>query len=279
MAIKFHNGIKEINKSEKPIEKAWQLSFDHLQLDNKVKKLIEILGDHENLLINYNPYHNHYHIAEVIWGSAFLAKQEKFQDKYFESMVILLLAATFHDAEHVGRGNRFPFELEKESAKFFKNWWKNNSLFVENIIKLSPTHIENAVTDLILGTDFNEGHSKVARDYQLNKDLEVYGLKMFRLKEILNESDLLMNCLPYSGFNKTGLILKESTRNPSDEQKWLLLFGFLKEAQNIFISDAAKELKIDVTVKKFTNFLHANKERMKDGLKLQQEIEEKFKTF
>jgi len=282
MAIRFYDGIKEINAAERPIQKAWQLAVFHLEIDkiNKnIEKIIEILGDHENLLINSNPYHNHYHLAEVIWGSAFLAKQEEIKEKYFESMIILLLAATFHDAEHLGRANRNPFELEKRAANFFRDWWKNNSLFVENIIDLQTTIVENLVIELILCTDFNEGQPQVTREYSVKKDIETNGLKLFRLKKILNEADILMSCLPHFGFIKTSLILKESLRNPPDEHKWLLLLGFIKDVQAFFISDAAKKLRIDLIIEDFINFLHANRSLMKDGLKLQEKIEEIFQQF
>jgi hypothetical protein len=279
MATKFYSGIKAIQESEKPIGKAWELSFLHLELDPKLKKLMEILADHENLLISYNPYHNHYHLAEVVWGSAFLAKKENFEEKYFDSMVVLLLAATFHDADHPGRLNKHAFEIEKKSANFFKSWWKNNSLFVENILSLTPINIEQAVTDLILFTDFSEGQPKVNLDYVQRKDNDSYGLKMSKLKKILNEADLLMNFLPHSAFEKTSKILRESSRNVTDEEKCLLLLGFLQEAPVIFTSDAAKELKIDVLIKKFATYLNASKSEMSNAQKLQEEIEAKFKQI
>lgn len=279
MATKFYSGIKAIHASEKPIATAWELSFIHLELDSKLKKLIEILSDHENLLISYNHYHNHYHLAEVIWGSAFLAKKENFQEKYFDSMVIMLLAATFHDADHPGRLNRYAFEVEQKSVKFFRNWWKNNSLFVENILSITPTNIEQAVTDLILFTDFSEGQPKVNLDYIQRKDNESFGLKMNKLKKILNEADILLNFLPQFAFNKTSLILKESSRSVTEEDKWLLLLSFLQDAPTTFTSDASKELKIDAIVKKFYTYLNASKGMMQDSAKLQEEIETKFKSI
>ncbi len=280
MGTKFHSGIKAIHEAEKPISKAWELSLDHLELDDKVKKLMEILSDHENLFINYNYYHNHIHFAEVIWASAFLAKKENFEDKYFESMVILLISATFHDAGHPGRANRAPFETEKISAEFFRNWWKNNSLFVENILPMNPSQIEQAVNELILFTDFTQGQAKVITDYFIRRDNENYGLKMAKLKKILIEADVLMNCLPQSSFHKTGLILKESVRNIADDKKWLLILEFLKEnAPHLFTSDACKELKIDALVRKFTNYLENNREKMAMGSNLQEDINARFKTF
>lgn len=279
MATKFFSGINAIHEAEKPIAKAWELSFTHLELDNKLKKLMEILADHENLLISYNPYHNHYHLAEVVWASAFLAKKENFQEKYFDSMVVLLLAATFHDADHPGRVNKLAFETEHKSASFFRNWWKNNSLFVENIVALTPTHIEQVVTDLILCTDFSEGQPKVNLEYSQRKDGESFGLKICKLKKILNEADLLMNFLPHSAFKKTNLILRECSRNIEEEQKWMLLLDFLQEGSITFTSDASKDLKIDAIIKKFATYLNASKSVMKNSEKLQEELEAKFKQF
>lgn len=176
---KFHSGVLAIRESKKPISKAWQLSFDLLNLDNKLLKVMEILGEHENLFITPNPYHNHYHLSEVIWTAAYLADKEieKDSEKYFESMVVLLFAATFHDAGHLGRSNKTPFELETLSVEFFKNWWKNNSLFVENIVSLSPIQFEHLVCELILFTEFLEGQTKVTKDYIERKDAEALELK------------------------------------------------------------------------------------------------------
>ena len=84
-----------------------------------------------------------------------------------DTMVILLMAATFHDADHPGRTNKIPFELEERSMNFFKNWWKNNSLFVENIMNLTPIQVEQSVVELILFTDFIKG-----KDTQLEKAVE-----------------------------------------------------------------------------------------------------------
>ena len=231
MAAIFHNGIKEINQSEKPIATAWRLSYKHLGLEPKVKKLMEILSDHENLFINYNPYHNHYHLAEVIWGCAFLIKREGITEKYSDTMIILLLAATFHNADHQGRTNKYSFENEERASIFFKSWWKNNSLFVENIVSVTPVYTEQAITELILFTDLTSGNPKVLIDYEKRRDAETFGLKLCRLKKILNEANFLIHCLPHYGFNKTELILKESSKNLPSEKIWLLLLDFYKQFQ------------------------------------------------
>ncbi len=277
---KFHSGVLAIRESKKPISKAWDLSFELLKLDSKLLKVMEILGDHENLFITKNAYHNHYHLAEVIWTAAYLADKEisKNEEKYFESMVVLLFAATFHDAGHLGRSNKTPFELETLSVEFFKNWWKNNSLFVENIVSLSPIQFEHLVCELILFTEFLEGQNKVNKDYLDKKDAEAFGVKINRLKKILNEADFLFNCSPHYAFEKTALIMKEAVRSADDEKKWMLIVGMLQEMQsNVFISDASKEVKVESTIKKFLAFLLENKDEMKDGEYLQSILVEKFK--
>ncbi len=278
--MKFYNGIEEILEAKKPIAKAWELSFKLLNLDNKLLKVMEILESHENLFINRkNAYHNHYHLAEVTWATAYLAKHEEFSDKYFETMVILLIAATFHDADHPGRTNRIPFELEEKSMLFFKSWWKNNSLFVENIMSLTPIQIEQSVVELILFTDFIKGQEKVNQDYNFRKDAEYFGLKLVRMKKILNEADFLLNCLPLHGFNKTELILKESVRNFTEEKKWNILLEMLKEdGLESFTSDASKKLKIENLIKKYITFLTENKHLMNDSQKLKEITKEKFKN-
>lgn len=280
MNIKFSNGIEQILSAKKPIAKSWELSFKLLELDNKLLKVMEILENHENLFINRkNPYHNHYHLAEVTWATAYLAKNENFSEKYFDTMVILLMAATFHDADHPGRTNKIPFELEERSMNFFKNWWKNNSLFVENIMNLTPIQVEQSVVELILFTDFIKGKDKVQQDYQNKKDVEYFGLKLTRMKKILNEADLLMHCLPLYGFNKTDLILQESVRLVPEEVKWNLFINMLEnEGLKCFNSDAAKKLKIESLIKKSLCFLNENKNLINQTEKLQILLNEKFKN-
>lgn len=280
MTNNFHDGVLQINASTKPISKAWELACNHLKMKKTLNKLIEVLADHENLFINRNAYHNHYHFAEVVWASSFLAKNEFPLTRLFDHSLILLLAATFHDAEHPGRANKEPFELEKASAYFFKQWWKNNSLFVENILTMQPNDIEQAVTELILFTDFSHGQQKVWNDYLNRKDQESLDLKMSRLKKLLTEADILMSCLPYYGYHKTGLIIKEAGRHVTQEEQWNLLLGFLQDyGLKTFTSDAAKSLNVDKVVIQFTEFLQKHKNDFTQGIKLQEEIEAIFPAF
>lgn len=246
MTITFNKGLEIIYNSEKPISTAWKLSYDLLLLEDKLLKLIDIISEHENLFINHNQFHNHFHLAEVVWASAFLAKHESINFNYFDSMVILLLSATFHDADHKGKSNKVPFEQEKISLTFFMEWWRNNSLFVENILDCSHDEIEKSISFLILNTDFEEGHLAVNTLYQNQCDDVVNGIHLYKLAKILNEADMLLNVLPHTGYTKINLILSEAGRTLPEETKWRYFLSFIEDAnETFFSSNACIKLKLN----------------------------------
>lgn len=260
MSISFQSNLQKIRHSEKPINTAWMLAYDFLLLEEKTLKLIQILADHENLFINYNPYHDHFHTAEVILASAYLIKNEGLFHKNYDSTIILLLAATFHDADHKGKSNKYPYEQEKISCFFFMEWWRNNSLFVENILNISHDEIEKSINYLILNTDFEEGHSIVNKNYTDKKYEIVNDVELHRLAKILVEADLLLNVLPHTGFTKINLILKEAGKSLPDEIKWQYFKSFVEESSALFSSDACVKIKLDVQTKKLSTLLLENME-------------------
>jgi hypothetical protein len=263
----LYNGIDQINASQKPIAQAWQLATQYLGINKKMEKIIEILGNHENLFISKNPYHNHYHLAEVIWLSALLVKEEVPEKSLYNHAVIILLAATFHDAEHPGRNNKEPFEIEQESALFFKKWWKNNSLFVENIVDMNPIDMEQAISELILFTEFTDGAKKVKEDYIKRRNREVYTLEYFMgLKKVLTEADILLNFLPLTAYKKCNLLLDEVAKSKSEKEKWQLILETVKSgAQTEFTSDSSDYLDLQHQMLKFTTFLEENSIHFTDG--------------
>lgn len=273
----LYDGIEKINAVKKPISKAWELSTKYLGIDKESKKITEVLGDHENLFITKNAYHNHYHLAEVIFTTAVLLKAEVSQNFIFNHAIMILFAATFHDAEHPGRTNKDPFEAEKVSAYFFKQWWKNNSLFVENIVPMSPLDMEGAINELILFTEFNEGSKKVKEDYIKRKNKTAFTLEHFMsLKKILNEADLLLNFLPLTAYKKCNLILQEANKEISEREKWMFILNMItNDTKKEFTSEAIDLLDIDHEINKFKLYLEENKEIFGDGT-LQNKIQRKF---
>lgn len=273
----FYSGIEQINSSNKPISKAWQIATEYLGYREKLAKVTEIIGNHENLFINKNPYHNHYHLAETIWVSAVMVKEEIPESKLYNHAVMILLAATFHDVEHPGRTNKDPFETEQVSAKFFKEWWNNNSLFVENLVDMTQMDMEQAITELILFTEFNDGVKKVKEDYIKRKGREYYSLNNFNeLKKVLTEADLLLSYMPLTAYQKCNLILKESNKEISEKEKWLLILNMIKgNAEKDFTSEASNYLDLVHEMNKFVEFLEENMEHFTDG-KLQGMIQRNF---
>lgn len=273
----LYSGIEQINATNKPITKSWELATEYLGISGKLAKVTEILGSHENLFINKNPYHNHYHLAEVTWLSAVMIKEEVPEKALYSHAVMLLLAATFHDTEHLGRTNKEPFELEQVSSNFFKQWWKNNSLFVENLVEMSPLDMEQAISELILFTEFTSGAKKVKDDYLNRRGREVYTLEHFmRLKKILTEADLLLNFLPLTAYKKCNLILAEANKELSERDKWNFICQMVKnEAPKEFTSDACDFLDINNQFEKFVKFLEENTEHYTDG-KLNSMVQRNF---
>lgn len=281
MLNQLYKGIQDINHSSKPISKAWEISFAYLKMPNNYKKIIEIIANHENIFINKNHYHNQYHFAEVIWVSAFLAKNEFIYSYLQQHALILLLAATFHDTEHPGRGNKEPFELEKISAYFFKQWWNNNSLFVENLMETAENDIIQVINEMILFTDFEKGHIKVVQDYRNKPNYEMFNFKINKLKQILIEADIFLISMPGFAFDRTKMLLKENNQNIEEKHIWDLLLNFNKDyTKNIMISNASQSLGIQEELKNFIQILEKNKNIFTEGKKLEEKIHKKLKiTF
>jgi len=278
MSLSFSEGVKELYKVKKPISLAWRLSVQLTGIDPKIEKIISLIEEHENLFVTRHKYHNQYHLAEVIWASAWLGYKE-FKDVLSESnyqnhIVALLLASNFHDVEHPGRGSKYAYEVEQKAAKFFQQWWRNNSLFLENLFKINANEIEKVIEEMILKTDLLEGIQVVNNEYQNNPHLEKHGYKVNKLKKLLNEADTLMNILPQHAFEKISLWVDEAGHKKNDVEKWQIIIMMLDGLGKNYSSDAAKKfnlvslfdefskdinnhiLKRNINTKEFQNFLN-----------------------
>jgi len=257
MNINFIDGINKIKIEKKPISFAWRMSVDLLGIDKKIEKVIALIEDHENLFVTRHKYHNQYHLAEVIWCSAWLGmnefKNSLTEKSYQNHMLVLFLAANFHDAEHPGRGSKIPYELEKKSAKFFQQWWRNNSLFLENLFNFDACDVEQIVEEMIMNTDFLEGINNANQDHANFKNFEKFGYKVNKLKKILNESDSLLNLLPHFAFNKISLWLEEVGHKKNDVEKWEIINLMLRELGDGYSSDAASSLNLPHLFNEFKN--------------------------
>lgn len=261
MLKQYVEEIELLLKEDKPIKKAWELSLKNLDfpIDKGVNKFLEILSDHENLFFSRNPYHNQYHLAQTVYSVGYLAKQENI--KLNPDAFLLLMAATFHDADHLGRTNKVELELEKRSAYFFVQWWKNNSLFLDCFLNKKDINFDqcmDVISDLILATNFNT-LSSVVRSYNNHKDFEYKTLPIYKLKQLLIEADSMMMVLPYYSLDKSRKILKETNLNLNDYQLWNFIQNFLNDfGKKTFCSDASKKLELPKLIIELEHYIKNN---------------------
>lgn len=256
---KTHPGVSPVIAASKHLHPTRR----HQAFDSFVR----LVAEYENLFITEHAYHNTTHLAETIWVAANLAREEFSQEDLYGHLVILLMAAVFSNAGHPGgrsKTNQIPFETERQSVGFFKKWWDNNALFVQNMLDLDPVVMENAVTDMILYTDFHQGHDRVLKEYgnPKHRDHLYHGLKISRLKQLLNESDLLMLCMPHYSKAKIHALVVESGVKLSPQEEFQMAQGFIGGlAQGFFISNAARKLGIDAVIASFGGYMKSLNEQ------------------
>lgn len=255
MDNEFFEKINLINASSNPLKISWALSLDFLNIKNSLSTEFQnaLFSSIEDLH-NGNGYHDHYHLAHVIFSCAYLLKYELDNHKEIKKNAFpLLFAALFHDAGHPGRSNRHPYELENLSIEFFDNYTKQH-----NLEKLWAIEVENSpslpqwdvvvdmVKRLIKATEFVEETKQINEDYITNADFALYtdsDLKINRLKIILIEGDILLSSLAETGPNQTRKIALEHGKELSAEQMtedWIKFINFIKDSH--YNSKASKTL-------------------------------------
>jgi hypothetical protein len=264
----FYDSLEEINESKNPIKVAWDLSIKHLDLSDILSNnFTQSLFKNIHCLDTKNSYHNHYHLAHVILGSAYLLKAENSSLEFRKQNGIpLLLASLFHDADHPGGGNKFPYQLEKKAVRFFIKYFEDNELInawnneVSVIKKVLPNwdELKDLLNDLILGTEFKEEPIKIYDSYK-NK----LGRELTILKTILIESDILLSSLSKTGLLQTDKILTENNLNLDKNTAWM---GFLNNIKNTYYqSNAAKKFKILEQIENTLNYLNENNGKCKNN--------------
>ena len=248
----FYNNITRINSSLMPIRTAWELSLESLGIGSLIsERFTSALLSNISTLDNNNPYHDHYHLAHVLYGATYLLKNEGLSLVDIElNAVPLLLAALFHDGLHPGRSNQYPYELENLSLCVFKEYgekenlrqiWDNNSLSA----KLPWQEVVDAVGQLIPATEFIHEPKQVAEDYRNQIPSSDNGIKIFTLKMLLIESDILLSCLPLTGYQQTAKILTENHKPMAHQDILNNWKGFLPIAlKHHYVSQASCRLGI-----------------------------------
>lgn len=251
----FFEKINLINNSINPLKISWALSLDILNIKNSLSKEFQhaLFSSIEDLH-NGNSYHDHYHLAHVVFCCAYLLKHELESHREIKKNAFpLLFAAIFHDAGHLGRSNNYPYELENLSIDFFEDYTKKHNLGnlwaleVENSPSLPEWSVlSDMVKRLIQSTEFVAEVKKVNEDYSNNPDFNLYSdsdLKINRLKAILTEGDILLSSLEDTGPEQTRKIAIEHGHNLSKTQiydNWINFINLIKDSH--YNSKAAQVL-------------------------------------
>lgn len=251
----FFEKINLINSSRNPLKISWALSLDLLNIKNVLSpKFQNALFSSIDDLHNGNGYHDHYHLSHVIFCSAYLLKHELDSHQEIKKNAFpLLFAALFHDAGHLGRSNKYPYELEDLSIDFFDKYSKDNSLEILWNLELEHTSslpqwyiVVDIVKKLIKSTEFAQEAKKVNDDYINNPDFIQYNdpdLKINRLRVILIEADILLSSLAETGPNQTRKIGIEHGKELSKEEineNWINFVKIIKDSH--YNSKAAQSL-------------------------------------
>lgn len=260
----FFVAIDKINNSFTPIQTAWHISCKYLQIEHLISdKFSTALFKNIDQLNNLNSYHDQFHLAEVLYISAYLLKHEfKTQKEIEQHSLPLMISSLFHDAKHLGRSNQTPYELELQSIAFFKNYFHQNQLnllwdqqpYVVNQFIVNSQQLNDIVTDLITATEFKVESNKTSKAYleQKNKHFDVdSSISINRLKLLLIESDILLSVLPKTGLIQTKKILTEnkvSFNIPFLIHSWA---KFLEHVQTThYLSDGANYLNVAINLEK-----------------------------
>jgi hypothetical protein len=259
----FYQQIEMLEKNDAPIAVAWDLAFEIVEMDRHCgKKFIKELNKYANEMESNNPYHNHVHLAQVILICAYLLKEEFVSvPERHRHFFPLMISANFHDIGHPGRPNKFVFELEYESVKLMNTFiheHKLDSIWNEH----ARTHQEkwhwpkwselNAmIKELILSTEFRAQSDKVIDAYLNHRDAlwsQDNPIQINRLKMLLREGDILLSCLPKTGWNQSIKMMLEGGHTCENVKTLAGWKGFLEIMGNHYQSEASSNLGINVQI-------------------------------
>lgn len=141
----------------------------------------------EALLAQEPRYHNQWHTADVLSGSAALLKAERQRSGQVVDTweKALILSAVSHDFMHPGGVNKHPFEIEQRSLTYVRNLWLGGGLSEQETERIKQ---------LILHTDVStvpDNHRRInGRVFEFDLDWTTV---------LMNEADIAASCSPEFG--------------------------------------------------------------------------------
>lgn len=236
---------------QNPVVQAWNNACKMTEIDESSP--IYLLGEHLASLPWFNevknPYHNGVHTAQVIHSGVFLLNLEKENDSFkdvnwLKITPYFIIALMFHDYKHLGRKNKFPFEMEQIAVdelsiylslnENFYNFWSER---LEFDIEQKISEIIELVKSLILATEVSES-TPYHREEYLKKGKDVDILSSLHL--LMSEADLLPSVLPVLG-KRNAVGLAAELELPMIAQNTGRI-GFLKSVK--YVSFASEKIEI-----------------------------------
>lgn len=200
----WFKNIELIKESDSPLELTLTIIFRCLGRETWLKDpLIQTLIQSPEFKSS-NIYQNEKRTCEVIYSCFTLLKNEIFKG-FEQHLIILIMAALFHNFKHSGHMNRHPFENEKIAIEQMYEFAKNN-----NIMKLWDRHpwmnLKNmsswvnstdAIEELIFCSDFSDVKNIEKNYFSASEDLwrSDLPIQINKLKQIYIEALLLPNVL------------------------------------------------------------------------------------
>ncbi len=173
------------------------------------------------------PYHNRLHTADTLVSLTFLLQAQRVHEGQVATTLqqreaLMLLAMLGHDAEHPGTRNRYPFELERRSARRVLRAMRSQAL---------SQSAQAEVEALILATEPTTLRQSASRA------LSACRLSQFVCRAaLIREADILSSALPVLAPSLTRALAKEWGRLDAAMGRRLLA----PQAREKFLRDLAR---------------------------------------
>lgn len=258
---KLEKELEFFENLKNPVQVAWHkiLSENNINAESFWHEFGAICAAHPWFKDVDNPYHNAVHTAQVMWSGNILASEVGIEDKN-KWLPKFILALMFHDINHNGKFNAFPYQLEIIAGETFETYLLEEkhlkTLWIENATSEDGDlkNLIGFVKRLIMGTEVSTDVPKNIKDYEENKNHTL----LQTLLVLAQEADVLPSALPRVG-KKNGELLAVEWNNPkvaSDSGR----LGFLNMIK--YVSDAAKTLEIPKMIQVQKEVLEKNVESL-----------------
>lgn len=216
MLNKLEKELEFFENLENPVQVAWHkiLSDNGISAKSFWHEFGAICAAHPWFKEVKNPYHNGVHTAQVMWSGNILVQAADLEDKEIW-LPKFILALMFHDINHNGKSNAFPYQLEIIAGDIFETYLleeKRLKILWDESSKIEDGNLNELVSfvkRIILGTEVHTDVPKNIEDYENSNAPSL----LQTLLVLAQEADVLPSALPNVG-RKNGELLAAEWNNP-----------------------------------------------------------------